>query len=346
MKSFRFVKFTVVLALLLVASLLLTSCSLSKNTGETQWLVVATSQEIADAGLPDAISARFEQQYNVKIKWLPVSTCKALNYANQDSRIDVMLISGGNLLDQPAPPDYDFCKDAPLPTDSTAGILAGPAPTLPAYNAPATTPTPLVPSVAPLPSPTPLAIKYLWAERQRVFWSPLVLVGPTSDPLHLANSANIAKALKTLGEENGAFLSPGQEPGIRQLEEQWWQQVGTGELKLRGQNYRIYDGDAKTTLTAAENSNTYTIVPLDIYLTSQENSKLSIILGQDISMFMPYEAMVHNSTRCGNCNLQLAREFINYLLTPDIQKAITKLGQTQYKREFFRPADYRVYRPQ
>lgn len=334
--------------MLLATSWLLTSCSLSKNTGETQWLVVVTSQEIADAGVPQAISQGFEQRYNVKIKWLPVSSCQALNYANQDSRIDVMLISGGDALNEAAPANYDFCKSTMPQVNNNTGSLAGPAPTIPAYNAPATTPTPaptVGPNAAPLPTPTPLGIKYLWAERQLIFWSPIVLVGPPSDPLHLANSANIAKALKTLGEENGAFLSPGQEPGVRQLEEIWWQQVGTGELKLRGQNYKIYAGDAKATLTAAENSNSYTIVPLDTYLTFQQNNKSSIILGQDISMFMPYEAMLHNSTRCGNCNLQLAREFINYMLSSEAQKQILSLGQTQYKRAFFRPPDYRVYRP-
>lgn len=334
----------------LITTLVLSSCALS-NQAAPRWLVVATSQELVDSGFTAAITSQFEKSYNVHIKWLTVSSCQALTYINQDSRIDVLLISGGNELDEPVQANTDFCKNnlEASTTSKAANYLAGPGPTIPPYKAPVVTPTPtptLVINAKPTATPTALPINYLLAERQIVFWDPLVLVGPPTDPLHLENSDNIAKALKTIGEANGPFLVAGQEPGIVKLEEVWWKLVGTGELKLRGIHYKVVDGDAHATLVAAEASESYTVVPLDVYLTFHNNNKSVLIFANDPSMFISYESMVHNSTRCGSCDLLLGREFLNYLSSLAVQSQILNLGQSKFKQAFYRSPNFRVYRPQ
>ena len=334
---------------MVVISLLLSGCALDKNAQDTRWLVVATSQEIADSGLPAAITPAFETAQQVRVKWLTVSSCQALNYISRDSRIDVLLVSSGDQLDKAVGLDYDFCKPTLAQTpNAKAGSVAGPAPTLLPFDAPLITPT-LVPTMVagahPLPTPTALDVKYLLAERHTVFWSPLVLVGPTADPLHLAGAAYIAKALRSLATQNGSFLVAGQEPGIVDLEEAWWKQVGMSEATLRGSHYKVLDSDAQATLTAAENSQSYTIVPLSIYLTFHQSDKSNIIFNKDISMYLPYETLVHNSTRCNSCDLQLARQFTNYLDQSQTQGLILSLGQRQFKIAFFLPPYLQVYRP-
>ncbi len=334
---------------MVITSLLLSGCALDKNAQDTRWLVVATSQDIADSGLPTAVTPAFEAAQHVRVKWLTVSSCQALNYISRDSRIDVLLVSGGDQLDKAVGPDYDFCKPTLAQTPNPkSGSVAGPAPTLPPFDSPPLTPTPVPTMVAgapPLPTSTALDVKYLLAERHTVFWSPLVLVGPAADPLHLAGAANIAKALRSLASQNGALLVAGQEPGLVDLAEAWWKQEGLSEAALRGNNYKVLDSDAHATLTAAENSQSYTIVPLSVFLTFHQPDKSKLIFDKDISMYLPYEALIHNSTRCNSCDLQLARQFINYLDGPQTQSLVLSLGQSKFKTAFFLPPYFRVYRP-
>ena len=334
------------LILSIALSLLLSGCSLGKSTPETAWLVVATSQEMLDSGVTEAVTAEFEATYHARIKWLAVSSCTALNYISQDSRIDVLLVSSGAELERSLEPNHDFCKTtaSPLLTNSNNG-LAPAAPTLPPFDAPYLTATPVGTFNAVLPTPTALDVKYLLAERQTIFWEPLVLVGPPNDPLHLANTATISKAFKTIAEQQASFLVAGQEPSLLDLEEVWWNQVGYSDRAARGKNYQIFDGTYPATLALADKNKAYTVVPLNVFLTSHQSDKSEIIFSKDVSMFLPYETLIHNSTRCGDCDLLLARQFVNYLLESPTQAKILSLGKSSFKQAFFLQPDYRVYRP-
>src|SRR5207248_78166 len=107
--------------------------------------------------LLDAIVPPFERATGVHVKRLPLSTAKALEYANL-AGVDVVLLPAGAAFDK----------------------LAGPPPTYPPYRK-ELYPTPTA-GTEPGPPDPPQPPGYIFNERRLVLWSELVLVGPPGDP--------------------------------------------------------------------------------------------------------------------------------------------------------------------
>jgi tungstate transport system substrate-binding protein len=311
------------LLFILLLSLFLTACSLDRKSADTtRWLILATSQEVADSGLLEAVVPKFEQTSGVKVKRLTVTTEQALRYA-RDGGVDVLLLNGGTQLDE----------------------LAGSPPVLPPYSE-NPLPTPTLPPV-PTATPTPQAVNFLLSERTLIFWSQIILVGSINDPCALVNSSTALKAMQRIITPNSGckVMVAGKEPGLRSVEENLWELVGSFKVEERGANYQIFNGDALATLREAEKLGAYAVVPLSIFLTYANPAKMKIIYDRDAAFYTPYEAAIPNITRFRDRDLPLARSFVSYLTGTEVQNIIADTGKAKFNRPIFRPKGFLVYVP-
>jgi tungstate transport system substrate-binding protein len=309
--------------LILLLTFLLTACSLDRNsTDTTRWLILATTQEVAESGWLDVAVPKFEQTQKVRIKRLIVNPDQALRYA-RDGGVDVLLLNGGKELDELAgsPPFIPPFSDKPVPT----------------------TTLPPVPTV----TPTPQAVKFLLSERTLVFWTQLVLIGPANEPCGGNSASTALKIMQRITEDNSRckMLVAGKESGLRSVEENLWKLVGLPKIEDRGANYQIFNGDALTTLREAEKQNAHTIVPLSVYLNYADQNRLKILYDRDAALFSSYEAAIPNITRFRDRDLPLARSFVNYLTGTEIQNLIGDSGKAKFNRPLFRPKEFLVYIP-
>ncbi len=311
--------------LFMLLSLLLTACSLDSKATEPRWMVLVTTQELAESGLLDVLLPPFEQSNGVRIKRLALTTAKALDYAAL-AGVDVLLL--------PAGPGFDK--------------LAGPPPTVPPFQS-QPYPTPTISSgLKPLPSPQPSA--YLFAERQLALWSEMILVAPVGDPWKLRESSvDVVSALKLLALNDVRFYSPRPEaePGLSLTEGRLWNLIGRGDLKDRGNGYRQIEGDLNTVLRQAATDQAYTLTTKAAWGLSQNGAvkgKLEIAFTNDAALFLAYEVAIPANVPTQDRDLNLARAFVEYLTNQQAQSTIA-----QYKKEanasLFQPNYRSVYLP-
>jgi len=62
--------------------------------------------------------------------------------------------------------------------------------------------------------------------RTEIAWNDFVIVGPVSDPAHIAGGHDAVAALKAIAEVNATFVSRGDNSGTDALEKRLWQAAG------------------------------------------------------------------------------------------------------------------------
>jgi tungstate transport system substrate-binding protein len=306
----------------LLLSLLLVACSTDKGAVEPRWLVLVTTQELEDSGLLDAVLPPFEQSTGVRVKRLALTTAKALDYAGL-AGVDVVLLPAGSAFDK----------------------LAGPAPTIPAFQ-PQPYPTPTAAVAGPGPAPAPQPLGYLFNERRLALWSAVVLLAPSGDPLNLHSSPDVASALKQIALTNSRFYAPDSqsEPGYAVLEQRLWNLIGRGNPADRGTGYRQIEGDINSVMKQAATDQAYMLATAASFYTSGTENKLGVAFSNDYTLFLPYEVIVPNDTTTQDRDVKLARNFVSYLTNQKAQAIITQLSKPPFGA-FFRPYYHSVYLP-
>ncbi|MEI6043451.1 MAG: hypothetical protein WCS37_03560 [Chloroflexota bacterium] len=316
------VLFFLVTGLLLTG--LLTACSLNKKTEEQRWLVIATTNDLNNSGLLKLLLPAFEQSNNVRIKLLPVSQDKAVDYG-MNGGVDVLLV--------------ELSKSEKL--FKLAGAMPQPWSYQPEFNSsPLTAPTPLL-----SPSPTP-SFDNIMTERELAFWSDLVVVGPTNDPAGVGKQSNVAQAFKWMALNNTPFIVAGDATGLREVQNRLWRLIGREAESERGTGFRVVAGDAQFAMKEAEIRGAYIVVPRYVYLNNQPSSKLKVILQNDPALFLGYELSIPNNIRIPDRDVSLARSFVSYLTSSNTQSTILEFRKEISSEDLFRPYAYRVYFPQ
>ncbi len=312
------------MVVLLGLSVLLTACSTDRKAVEPRWLVLVTTQELEDSGLLDVLLPPFEQSSGVRVKRLPLTTAKALEYASL-AGVDVLLLPAGAAFDK----------------------LAGPAPTLPPFQS-QPYPTPTV-ATGPLPEPSPQPFGYLFNERRLALWSELVVIAPADDPLKLRDLPDLANVFKRIALSNARFYAPGpkSEPGYYAFEQRIWGLIGRDDLKDRGSGYRQVDSDIVSLLKQAADEQAYTFVTAATFVANQEKlkGKLEIGFTGDYALFLPYELATPNNIGSQDRDVKLARTLIAYLTNQKTQATISEYKKPSFSTPLYRPYYFPVYVP-
>jgi tungstate transport system substrate-binding protein len=307
-----------------VLGLLLTACSLNKKAEEQSWLVIATTQDLSNSGLLERLLPPFEQANKVRVKLLPVSQAKALEYA-RNGGVDVLLV--------------ELSKSETL--FKLAGAMPQPLPYQPEFNSnPLTAPTPL-----PQPKPTP-SFDNIMTGRELAFWSDLVLVGPTDDLARVGAQYNASRAFKWIALNNTPFIVAGEAPGLVEAQNRIWGLIGRNNENDRGTGYRVVAGDAQSALKEAEAQGAYLVIPRYVYLNNAPSGKLKVILQNDPILYLGYELSIPNTIRIPDRDVSLARAFVYYLASNSSQATISEFRKDNASDYLFRPYSYRVYFPQ
>ena len=171
-------------------------------------------------------------------------------------------------------------------------------------------------------------------ERFLVMHNDFVIVGPPDDPAGAGGMSDPVAAMIQIANSNAPWVSRGDDSGTHKKEKAFWQQAG---LTPEGDWYLESGQGMGATLQLASEKNAYTLSDRATYLFQQENLALDILVEGDETLLNIYHVMTVNPEMWEHVNNQGAREFANFLISPETQEIIRTYGVEKFGQPLFFP---------
>jgi tungstate transport system substrate-binding protein len=171
--------------------------------------------------------------------------------------------------------------------------------------------------------------------RYPVMYNDFILVGPKVGPKSNAGGINgtkdIVAALKAIEDKGVAFISRGDKSGTHAAELALWKVAGIDIAKERGTWYKEIGQGMGAALNTASAANTYVLADRGTWLSFKNRGELVIAVEGDNRLFNQYGVMLVNPEKHKHVKTEEGQTFINWLISPEGQKAIAdyKIGGQQ-----------------
>jgi tungstate transport system substrate-binding protein len=160
-------------------------------------------------------------------------------------------------------------------------------------------------------------------KRSPVMYNDFVLIGPKSDPAGIKGMKDVAKALKTIKDKQADFISRGDRSGTHFAELALWNKdAGIDIEKEKGPWYKSIGQGMGAALNTAGASNGYVLSDRGTWLSFKNKGDLQILVEGDKRLFNQYGVMLVNPAKHPNVKKELGQAFIDWLISPEGQKAI------------------------
>ncbi len=179
---------------------------------------------------------------------------------------------------------------------------------------------------------------------RRVFaYNYFVLVGPESDPANVSGMAPEAAftAIREKGMAGDAsviFVSRGDASGTHSKEQAIWKAAGfnySAEVKGSGDWYQEAGTGMGATLEMANEKEAYTLSDIGTYLAYKGNLDLVTIVDEGDILLNVYSAMQINPEKFPDINSSVAKDWVNFMISDEIQQEIASFGVDQYGQPLF-----------
>lgn len=128
-------------------------------------------------------------------------------------------------------------------------------------------------------------------DRRQIAWNDFIVVGPRSDPAHIAGGHDAVGALKAIADARASFVSRGDKSGTDALEHRLWRVTAIDPVKEGGGSwYRDIGGGMGTALNAAQAMGAYTISDRGTWLSFSNKSDLAVLVEGDPRLLNRYDA--------------------------------------------------------
>src|SRR5262247_3738148 len=160
-------------------------------------------------------------------------------------------------------------------------------------------------------------------KRYPVMYNDFVLIGPKSDPAGVKGMKDVAKALQTIKEKQAPFISRGDRSGTHIAELALWNKdAGIDIEKDKGPWYKSIGQGMGAALNTAGASNAYVLSDRGTWLSFKNKGDLQILVEGDKRLFNQYGVMLVNPAKHPNVKKDFGQQFIDWLVSPEGQKAI------------------------
>ena len=161
-------------------------------------------------------------------------------------------------------------------------------------------------------------------KRHDVMYNDFVVIGPKSDPAHIAGGGkDVAEALRKIAAAKASFVSRGDRSGTHEAELRLWKEAGVDPASAKSSWYREIGQGMGAALNMASSDNAY--------LLSDRGTWLSFKNCSDLTLFNQYGVMLVNPARHTGVKAKEGEAFIDWLISADGQKTIAeyKVGTEQ-----------------
>ena len=160
-------------------------------------------------------------------------------------------------------------------------------------------------------------------KRHPVMYNDFVLIGPKSDPAGIKGMKDVAKALTTIKDKQADFISRGDRSGTHIAELALWNKdAGIDIEKEKGPWYKSIGQGMGAALNTGAASNGYVLSDRGTWLSFKNKGDLQILVEGDKRLFNQYGVTLVNPAKHPNVKKELGQAFIDWLISPEGQKAI------------------------
>jgi tungstate transport system substrate-binding protein len=161
-------------------------------------------------------------------------------------------------------------------------------------------------------------------KRYPVMYNDFILIGPKSDPAGIKGSKDVAAALKAIKEKASPFISRGDKSGTHSAELALWKIAGIDVAGAdKGPWYKEIGQGMGAALNTASASNAYVLADRGTWLSFKNRGDLEIVVEGDKRLFNQYGVILVNPEKHPTVKKELGQQFIDWLVSPEGQKAIT-----------------------
>ena len=158
--------------------------------------------------------------------------------------------------------------------------------------------------------------------RHPVMHNDFVLVGPAADPADIRGMADVAAALRRIGDSEQVFVSRGDDRGTHKKELELWRAAAFDPRPASGAWYRESGSGMGTTLNTASAMGGYTLTDRASWVSFGNKAGLQLLVEGDTRMHNPYSIIVVNPARHPHVHAVEAQAFADWLTAEGGQQAI------------------------
>jgi tungstate transport system substrate-binding protein len=168
-------------------------------------------------------------------------------------------------------------------------------------------------------------------KRFPVMYNDFVLIGPKPDPARVAGGRDIVVALRKIKAAQAAFVSRGDRSGTHIAELALWKDAGIDIATDKGPWYKDTGQGMGPALNTASSIGAYILSDRGTWISFKNRGELEIVVEGDKRLFNQYGVMLVNPQKHPNIKKDLGQQFVDWLVSPEGQKAIAgyKIGGQQ-----------------
>ncbi len=172
-------------------------------------------------------------------------------------------------------------------------------------------------------------------DRRQVMYNDFIIIGPKEDSTAVSGKEP-SEALQIIKKNRVQFFSRGDNSGTNKKELSLWRDANIDTKEASSWYIQTGQGMLRTINMAAEKGG-YTMTDRGTWIKymSQKGdlNTMKVVVEGDKSLFNQYSVISINQKKCSNVKPKLAKEFTNWLVSPEIQKVIADfrlLGQALF----------------
>ena len=158
-------------------------------------------------------------------------------------------------------------------------------------------------------------------KRFEVMYNDFVIVGPKSDPAG-ARGNDVLAGLKKIAAAGTPFASRADKSGTHAAELRFWKAAGIDPTQNKTTWYRETGSGMGPTLNTAAGMNAYALTDRGTWLNFKNRADLVILVEGDKALFNQYGVMLVNPAKHPHVKAAEGQAFIDWLISPEGQKAI------------------------
>jgi tungstate transport system substrate-binding protein len=159
------------------------------------------------------------------------------------------------------------------------------------------------------------------AKRQDVMYNDFLVIGPKSDPAQVAG-LDVLQGLRKIAAAKAPFISRGDKSGTHAAELRYWKDAGLDLDAVKGEWYKEIGQGMGPALNTASAQNAYVLSDRGTWLSFKNRGDLAVLVAGDPRLFNQYGAMLVNPAKHPHVKAADGRAFVDWLVSPEGQKAI------------------------
>ena len=158
--------------------------------------------------------------------------------------------------------------------------------------------------------------------RTEIAWNDFVIVGPRTDPAHIAGLRDAVTAFKAIAAAKARFVSRGDKSGTDAAEKRLWKAAAIDPPASGGGWYRDIGGGMGAALNAAAAMDAYTLSDRGTWLSFGNRSGMQVEVEGDPRLLNRYDVILLNPKTHPEAKQAPAHQFAAWMSSPAGQTAI------------------------